>query len=269
MNEYLSLLMEGKTEEAEKVRKQSIPHKLVKFISLGDKVDENEKRFKALEDEEIWFSSADTLNDPYEYQGMYINEKRLKDAGYPQKIIDCFKSLIGDETRKWALVSLSENTFDSLPMWAYYTNNYAGYCVEYEVLYPDAIHRVSYEPERIPLASIPANFFSEFQKMQEQGEKTNSEVEFYANLMQQQFFLKHESWKHEKEYRMIFPLGTSTKGLLVPISCVGLKTSRIVAGIKCKPEHIERLRKIAVKLSCGNVAQIAISATKYTLVEEI
>lgn len=77
------------------------------------------------------------------------------------------------------------------------SNNYHGFCIEYEVLNPEAIFPIGYEPSRIPVANIMANFFSEFRKMKSRGENTNTEVEFYASILQQQLYLKHESWKME------------------------------------------------------------------------
>ena len=65
---------------------------------------------------------------------------------------------LNKQTENTALVSLSGNSFNCLPMWAYYTNNYRGYCVEYDVIVPDIFFKVAYEPERIPVASIISNF---------------------------------------------------------------------------------------------------------------
>lgn len=264
MNQYLSLLYERKLEEAEQYRKQSIPQKLIKFFPLSDRTESNEKKFKTLETENLWISSIDSLNDPYEFSCMYVDKDRLKEAGHPDELIKGFEIIVGDMLRNFGVASLSGNSFDCLPMWAYYANNHAGYCVEYEVMQKDAIHKVFYEQDRIAVASIPANFFNEFQKMREAGENTNPEVEFYANILMQQLFIKHRSWSHENEYRIIFPIGAK-KGMNTPLSAVGLKTSKIVAGINCTEEHILKLQEISDKLGCGKVERAQISTVAYKL----
>ncbi len=156
------------------------------------------------------------------------------------------------------MTSLSANSFDCLPMWAYYTNNCEGFCVEYEVLNPQLILPVGYEPKRISLASIIADFYSEFHKMQENGEKTNPEVEFYATLLKQQLYLKHESWKAEKEFRIIYPI-SSGLGKNINISVLGLKTNRICAGYNYSSEHKDKLKEI-----CSVLAQFHPNLASYS-----
>lgn len=269
MREYFELLMDKKISEANECRKKSIPSKLIKFISLSDNESLNEKKFQTLRQNELWFSSIETLNDPYEFKCFYVNEEKLKDYYYPKEMIDFFKSMLGKDTQKFALVSLSGNSFDSLPMWAYYTNNYHGFCVEYEVENPEAIYPIIYEPNRVPLASVIANFYTEFQKMQERGEETNNNVKFYATILQHQYFIKHCSWKHEKEYRIIYPKEDENYGFNVPLANIGLRVTKIVAGMNCSEAHLEQLKRIATIIGCRPVLQTRISDTDYTLLEEI
>lgn len=268
MDKYFSLLFDRKINEAEDLRKKCIPKKLIKFFSLGANEEQNEKKFSSLEGQKLWFSSVDQLNDPYEYQGLYVNEEELVKAYYPKEIIDTFKALWGgEELKKYALVSLSGNSFDCLPMWAYYANNHRGYCVEYEVLNPTDIYKVSYESNRIAATSIAANSFLQLRDMCEDGETTNQEIAFYRKLFKQQLFIKHESWKHEKEYRITCQCSEKS-GCLVPIEIVGLKTSKIVAGLNCKKSHMDRLKEIAAKISC-DVSQTQISENNYSLLKKI
>ena len=264
MNKYLSLLKEHKFDEAEQYRKASIPPKLIKFFSLSEDCDLNRAKLQTLENEEIWISSIDALNDPYEFSYMYVDHARLHEAGYPEWMIARFKNLIGEHMKTWGIASLSGNSFSSFPMWAYYANNHHGYCVEYEVIRPDNIHEISYEPERISLASMLAKFYLAYSKMFVEGKEDDPEVEFYATVIMQQLFMKHISWTHEKEYRVVFNLHGQL-GQSVPLSAVGLKTSRIVAGINCSEDHICALQEISTKIGCGKVDQAQISATDYVL----
>ena len=101
------------------------------------------------------------------------------------------------------------------------------------------------------------------------GEDEDSETaKIQLTILRHQFTTKHESWKHENEYRIIYPYAEG-KGTSIPISTVNLKTRRIVAGYNCKPEHIERLNSISQKLGCGHISQVTISETEYTLLEEL
>ena len=198
---------------------------------------------------------------------MYINDEELKKRGYDDSILSGFHKIFDDLINKWSLVSLSAASIDNLPMWAYYTNNFNGFCVEYEVVNPDAIYEVGYEPERIPIASIMTNFCKEFDKMKERGEQTSVDVDFYVTLLRYQLHAKHASWKHEQEYRVLYP-NCNEKGQNIDLNIIGLKTTRIIVGLNCTDENKERLNTISNKLGCGNILETKISGKHYTLLEE-
>ena len=267
MSKYFSLLNDRKLEDAEKYRKSLVPNKLLKFVSLSENPDSNSKKFYSLKKQQAWFSSINVLNDPYEFKCMYIDENKLKEHGYDEYIILKFRKLLDDQMKHWSVLSLSAASLDCLPMWAYYTNNFSGFCIEYEVERPDAIFAVSYEPNRIPIATIIANLYHEFGEMVERGEKTNSEVEFYSTLLRCQLHSKHESWKHEQEYRILFP-SQADIGFNVDIQNIGLKTSKIVAGLNCTNDNKERLNDISNHLGCGDILESKISGNSYTLFEK-
>lgn len=264
MNKYLSLLQERKLDEAEQYRKESIPKKLIKFFSLSDDSGSNRKKLQTLENKEMWISSIDALNDPYEFSCMYVDRKRLCEAGWPDNVISSFEALLGQSQKTWGVASLSGNTFNCLPMWAYYANNHRGYCVEYDVIRSDNIHAISYELNRVGLATILADFFLAFQKMTDAGKDDDPEVEFYANIIMQQLFMKHISWSHEKEYRVVYNLNCQM-GRNVPLNAVGLKASKIVAGINCTEDHFLALQEISGKIGCGQVDRAKTSETEYIL----
>lgn len=263
---YLYLISQNKFKEAETFRTSIFPRKLIKFISLGENEAENEKKFKTLEEKKIWISNVTTLNDPYEFKSLYLDEDKLKSLRFPENIIANLKKILDRNMKKIGISSLSQNSYDSLPMWAYYTNNYAGYCVEYEVVDYRNVYRVCYESERIPIASILLNYIDSVEEAFKSGEEYTPEFAFYATILMSQFYIKHNSWSHEKEYRIIYPV--DHPGENIPLSSVGLKTSRIVAGYKCKKEYIDRLQAVSDQLSCGRVRKVQISPTKYTLLEE-
>lgn len=93
INEYFQLLLEGKEQEAEKVRISTIPNKLIKFVWL----DESEKdydKFLTLRREKIWLAHKDSLNDPYEYKGMLIDKEKFIKAGIRLKLSKSIKQYL-------------------------------------------------------------------------------------------------------------------------------------------------------------------------------
>ncbi len=230
----LNMLFSRNLADAETFRKSAIPTKLIKFFSLSNSgrradMDINESKFSILSNEELRFARAEDMNDPYEFQGMYIDKEVFLKNGHSEDDIASYNEILRQQKCQWALTSLSGNTFDCLPMWAYYTNEYQGYCVEYDVLKPDAIFKIWYEPIRIPIAFLIATLFHDYYtfKGTPLSEPTD-DMKFHLELLKQQFFLKHDSWRHENEYRIIYPI-VSGSSKNVSIKKVGLKTSRIVS----------------------------------------
>lgn len=259
IEEYLQLLSEGKVDEARKVRFSTIPSKLIKFIWL-DESEKDEKKFLSLQREEIWFAQKDLLNDPYEYKGILLDRKKLSEAGYSPDVIEKYQTLF--DFSDYGITCLSSNNMDYLPMWAYYTNNHKGFCVEYEVIKKDCIHEVLYEPERIKVASLILQSGDAI--ISGQVEKAN----FYSNLFLQNLFIKAKSWEHEKEYRIVYPLDENSKGMNVPIHRLGMRTSRIVAGINCSEDNKKKLNEISNSLGLGNVYTSRIHPEQYTIPEQ-
>lgn len=266
MKKYFELLQNQKYIEAKEYRKKLIPQKLVKYVSLTNDNESNEKKFFSLENNMAWFSSIKTLNDPYEFKCMYIDVKKLEAANYDKVLIDAFKNYLKDQEDSWTVLSLSNAGIESLPMWAYYSNNHKGFCIEYTVEDPELIYPVSYEQKRVPIASIIAGMFSEFEQAYNNHEPLSLDALFYACVMRYQFLMKHVSWKHEEEYRIIYPFVTNIGNNML-INKIGLRTSRIVAGINCSDEHKKRLNAISQKINCGSIKEAQISDTEYILIK--
>ena len=124
-------------------------------------------------------------------------------------------------------------------MWAYYTNEYRGYCIEYNVYNPARIYKVIYEEKRSPGADILSRLLYAHK---EEDEKAAA---YYRRILKLALYIKHVSWSWEKEYRILDQLPNETSpGSKVELAKIGLSTSRIITGINCKPEHQERIRTI-------------------------
>lgn len=191
---------------------------------------------------------------------MLINTEKLSAAGYSEDVIAAYQTLF--DFADYGITCLSANPVDFLPMWAYYTNNHKGFCIEYNVIKKDCIHEVIYEPERIKLASLLIRCKDAMKETMLTGHR--EEADRIMKILLQNLFMKAKTWEHEKEYRIVYPIGDE-KGKSVSVSELGMKTSRIIAGIGCSKSNIERLDKISNDLGLGNCYQSRIHADKYTL----
>lgn len=279
-NAYFDLLATGKHVEAEEYRQSAIPSRLLKFVSLEENEEESEKaeehnrqRFYTLSSERIWCSRVSRFNDPYEMQGMYFDENDPSLGENNQRLAGLFQSMLELPAKNLAVSSLSSNDYSSLPMWAYYTNGHRGFCVEYEVIPSNKIFEVTYEPRKIRVNKIMTHSLRALCAELSGEGSCGDDLEFCSALLAHQAAIKHSSWKHEKEFRIIAPLDgklglgadSSRSGLNVPIIQVGLKTKAIYAGINCADQHVEKLAEIAKQLHCGPVRKLKTGKTDFVL----
>lgn len=259
--EYLDLLSKGQKEEANQIRFMTIPDKLVKFIWLDGSITD-EKKYITLKNNEIWFAHKDSLNDPYEYKGMFLDQQKLSEAGYPPNIIEEYQKLF--DLNEYGITCFSSNPVEYLPMWAYYTNNHKGFCVEYDVVKKDCIHEVLYEPERIKVASLIFQSKEAVKHAMTTGDRVKAD--FLSTLFLQNLFIKAKAWEHEKEYRIVYPLDNNI-GKNVPAYKLGIRPSRIIVGVNCDDNDIKRLDNISngLGLGNGNVYRSKIHSDKYTI----
>ena len=260
IGKYFELLKAGKKEDAERLRIATIPNKLIKFVSLQGDIND-EKKFDSLEHNQIWISNVQKMNDPYEFKGLILDEHRFEEAGWPKEKIEQYKTIF--EMEDIGITSLSGNNIDYIPMWAYYTNNYKGFCIEYDVIHKIRIHEVLYEDKRVAVAGLIFQYYEAIVKAIRE-KKNNAQAEAIASIFSQNLFIKAKTWEHEKEFRIPYPVGNKD-GINIQISDVGIKTHRIIAGINCTSDHIKRLNDISNIIGCGNVYISGLSDTLYKL----
>lgn len=262
MSTYYELIFEGKFTEADEMRRKTIPQKLYKFMGLKTELSDavNLSKLNALENNELGFASIETFNDPYEFRAFYIDKQRIIDAGWEKDIVEKIGEAL--DFKQMSYVScLTANDENILPMWAYYTDNYQGICIEYSVEKPEIIHPVSYEASRVGMAVIPTNLFDAIMK------RDAKKIELYLRIFKESLFVKHESWGWEKEYRLIYPRDSVAERKAVPLSTIGLKTTKIIAGIKCSDEVKARLKDIASKIG-AEYKQAKLSDTGFGFEQE-
>lgn len=230
---YFDMLDQGKFAEAEEARMAEIPNRLLKFISLDDNNKNNEDKLKSLENNQIWLSAVNEFNDPYEFKGMYLNKKALKEYGFSNAMVKQFDELFDSTLKEYGVTCLSGCAVSNFPMWAYYTNNYRGFAIEYELNTKICLHKVIYEPNRIPVARLIYSLIKSINKsLRETGNPSNVRSEVFIRILLQNLYIKSSSWAHEDEYRIVQPVDNK-KGQNYDIDKLGMRTKRIIVGKNC------------------------------------
>jgi len=260
---YMSLIKKGHFQEALDYRASTIPDYVYKFFWLGDNEERNKKRFDTLKESQLWFAAPSEQNDPYEFKTMYLNKEKMRDIGFTDESITKIESLL----MSCAICCFVENSSDNMPMWAHYANQHQGYCVKYKVKNKYGIRNVVYERDRIPIATILANFFHKAKEFDE-GIGEESDVRLYSTILQENYFLKHISWSSEHEYRMVYPMEKkSALGEKINIEDIGLEVVEIICGYKCNDAHVEQLKAIAEALNVP-CKKCSISETAFSVLNE-
>lgn len=232
-----------------------MPKTLYKYVSLSDNIfcdkygnncihNKDESKFNAISNHQIWMSRYSNLNDPFEYRAMYIKRKELEDKGWPIEILDDYINRTKDV---YLICSFTKNLVDNMPMWAHYSNNHRGYCIEYEVLNPKLVYPISYEEERFGIASILTSLFDLTYKIYKgEIDENNKDYQFYCSLVTHFGLIKHKSWNYENEYRVLHAdLNGNKYGALIPSIQLGLNIKKIFIGNQCSAENKKRLKSIA------------------------
>lgn len=222
-----------------------IPDTLYKYYSLSNKEESNERKFQTLLNGKIYLSDIKDFNDPFDGKGFFYdpaqlaNIERLKAHG--GRWIDDFNTYI-------KATSLTTNGVQSMPMWAHYSNNHAGFCVSYDVtenpILSGCTFPVQYTNERLDVTSL----------MREQAQKVCNEIDKQIAAGKKEIILddlsvifmalllcnlKHASWSYEKEFRC------TTAANAPEMPYVEAKPKEIYIGMNCNPLHAIRLKDIA------------------------
>ena len=228
------------------------PEYLYKFVPLANSPEENEKRLSSLSRNEIWFSIPGKMNDPYEFRGIYVDYDHLKKAGISKNEVDALQKMFEEN---YLLSSFTLRMADNFPMWAHYANDHKGFCVKYRVVDDKHIRRVLYSEKRPDVTESIQKAICNNEKIKDPS--ISPELRSYImglqnmfmRVLEQNYTVKYESWKHEEEYRIIAERTDkkSSIGQNVLAKDVGLQVSAIYTGCKC--ELSERIREIANELN--------------------
>lgn len=261
--EYQHLIADQKFNDAFDYRCRNVPKILYKYFELLDNQfcresitnncekikQKNEREFQALENGLVWMPTFNNLNDPFEFKAVYLDKKSLEEQGW--QIGEIERLLNGIKTL-FLLTSFSENLTNNMPMWTHYANNHKGFCIEYRTINPKYIYPISYEAEKIAIASSLTQMITKFISYGGSNiPKNDPELRYYYYIMYHMSIMKHKSWEYEKEYRAIYyNLRAQNSGDLVSLSDLGLEAAKIYIGVDCSKENKNRLLHIAQKLKC-------------------
>jgi len=231
-----------------KVTRLYIPDRLFKYYSLTDNIALNEQKLHTLEQKKIFMAAAKYLNDPFDNKAYFYKSDELKKyerlAEHDGKLIDDFSSFS-------KVSSLTSNHVNSMPMWAHYANNHAGFCVSYDmkmnVQLSGYTFPVQYTNQRIDITSLMAQ---QVEKMIREIEIQSAEgkkqilLDDLSLIFLSSFFcnIKHISWSYENEFRCT--TGATAEGM----PYVSALPKEIYIGMNCMPTYTDRIIKIATAL---------------------
>ncbi len=271
INTYFELIECKKIDEAIEYRASLVPEYIYKYVALSDDITTNNLKFSTLLNNQIWVSSIQCLNDPYEFSGMYINKEELQKKEMSADDINIVTSFI----KSAFVASFSGNKVNNLPMWAHYANNHRGLCLKYKVNDKKSIKNIIYEPKRIDITKLFTCFIECAFAAENPTHKSNDikslelERDMYATIMQDIYLIKHNSWEYEDEYRIILPkvnLDNKSKGENVYSSDFGLQLTEVYCGINCSRDDLQKIISIceSLNISCK---LCKISSEEFTVFE--
>lgn len=254
MKKYVSLFETQGVKKADQYRIDNAPKKLYKFIPFYDRGNPgiNKRNLETLEEKRVWASKYFVLNDPYEFNGMYLDEDRILKSGndvetfyeYWRYITNCFVTV------SFCAEKGDMHPLNNMPMWAYYSNNHHGICVEYNVCNSICLYPVSYESERNPMSAVLGNFVAlALDAVHGKISGQNSELLKYQFVILNLMCIKHKSWQQENEFRILFPYPKLKEdGKRLGLRDIGLEISAIYLGKDCSNRNKKKLKEIASNL---------------------
>lgn len=221
----------------------------------------NENNWKVLENQQLWFPTPDTFNDPFDanilmrydrlspdeleqlvdsyvkldfpHDGSFLRKKRKKDL--KQQLLEpavhdaVVHAWIGHLISKIRMFCVCP-TRDNLLLWAHYATNHAGFAIGFA---PDNLLRVWKENGGVTAG--PVLYMEEYPVILpiESGDALTPEATFIKMMN-----VKSTVWEYEKEIRFTMfdgPMSSSFPAELV---------SEVVMGCRMTPEHQQRLLRI-------------------------
>jgi len=226
-----------------------VPDILYKYYSLTENEKLNRKKLNTLADEKVFLSCPQNFNDPFENKAFFYRKAELNKHF---KELRKYDGRFGDQITLKA-ASFTKAGYNSMQMWAYYSNNHSGFCVEYSMKaernmeLASGMMPIQYISNRIDITDMLVNqidmVLNEKNRQMKEGKKKISITDLtlpYTRLYLQ--YIKQNDWQHEQEFRCY--VGKTSIGL----PFITAVPSVIYAGKKCSPLNIKGLHSIAKQL---------------------
>ena len=240
-DKYIDLIGEEKYKEATEYKSSCIPDVLYKYFWLDGTPCKDKQRLSTLKRGQIYLSSLDQFNDPFEGKAFVFTEDDTAPKGLRKEDCEDFVKQINERAGICCFANPDEK-YQNMPMWAYYANNHQGFCVEYKMV-PEQkkfIYPVSYDPFRAEGNAFIGNLIIGILQMIKEGKDASQmpgDVSVYNHLAYLSLTCKHESWRHEKEYRALVPKEYGKFFPAVP--------SKIYMGMNCPSKYEKVFLEIA------------------------
>ncbi len=232
-----------------RVTRLYIPDTLFKYYSLTDNITLNEQKLFTLEQKKIFMSDAKYLNDPFDNKAYFYRSDELKKY---ERLTEHNGKLIDDFSTFSKVSSLTSNHVYSMPMWAHYANNHAGFCVSYDmksnVQLSSCTFPVQYTNQRIDITSLMDQQVKKMiQELEIQSAEGNKQIilDDLSLVFLTSFFcnIKHISWNYENEFRC------TTGAIAEGMPYVSAEPKEIYIGMNCVPTYVDKIIKIANALN--------------------
>lgn len=226
-----------------KITRLHIPDKIYKYFSFNENEELNKIKLDTIRNKKIYLAESSAMNDPFDCKAFFYDNKKL--IKY-ERLAHCEGRIIDDFSDFVRIASFTEESINCMPMWAHYSNNHTGFCIEYDTNQnkhlKECLFPVQYTNKRIDITDIIDETTKEIVESVEENIKKNIKVTKINNLtmiwMSIYFScIKHKSWSYEKEIRCIVSK-TST-------SYMDAKPSAIYMGINCNDFRKKELFDIA------------------------
>ena len=231
-----------------RVIRMYIPQTLYKYYSLTDDAELNNQKLETLKKNKIFMSPINKFNDPFDSKAFFYNPEALKKF---EDLKHCNGRLIDDFSSYNIATSLTANGVQSMPMWAHYANNHAGYCVSYSMKENDKLSSctfpIQYTDERLDITSLMEKQVEMLLREKDRQLLAGSNcihikdlsIVFAIALLGN---IKQKSWDYEKEFRC-------SEGAIAPgAPYMPAKPKEIYIGKNCSTEHKKQLKDIAKEL---------------------
>lgn len=186
-------------------RLKKLEFKIYRFEFLPKEYHPSNQRLESLFLNRLYIGNISDLNDPFDCKMYCFSEKdfderfRNHHGDKPimyKRTLAFAKSLLRNKLL-FRQKSLTE-TYTSPAMWGYYSNNYHGFCVEYDCSkyreVQETFFPVIYENQREDIVDS----FVQLHPLSNSCKERVSKVLYHTALR------KHTDWAHEREWRFLF-----------------------------------------------------------------